>query len=205
MIAFLRGTLKWVNEDEVVVETGGVGYRVYVPASARSKLGNAGDLVELYTFTQVRDDAIHVYGFITHEQCSLFRRLLGVSGVGPRVALGVISALAPDQFRRAVVFEDVDMLTGIGGVGKKTARRLILELKDAMGPAEGSLTAVETGSPGSNVGEALEALQALGYTQGEAAEVLEQVGRAAGPEATAAELVHKALRHLGSGAARSGR
>jgi Holliday junction DNA helicase RuvA len=128
MIASLRGMLRAIGTDHLVIETGGVGFLVYVPRPVLEKLGSIGDEVYLQTFMVVREDALLLYGFATMEQRSLFETILSVSGVGPRLALGMLSAATPDELRIAVAQKDTTRLSRIPGIGKKTAERLVLEL-----------------------------------------------------------------------------
>lgn len=205
MIAYLQGVLRSVNGEEVVLMVGGVGYRVFVPAKGGTVLGGLGQEIGLHTVTHVREDAIHIYGFPTLPEKILFRLLLGVSKVGPRVALNILAAVSPEAFRRAVVFEDLDALTGIAGVGRKTAQRIIMELRDRMddlGGAAGAEAAAPGGTghpdaPPDQLFQGLEALAALGYGRSEAGPVLEEQLRRHGREITLEDLVREALKELG--------
>ncbi len=166
MIATIRGELRAVGETWVVVETGGVGFRLEVPASTREELGDLGETVRLYTSLQVRDEVPLLYGFATAEERELFELLLGVSGVGPKLALGLLSATSAEMLRLAIAREDVEMLVRVPGIGRKTAGRLILELK-------GRIDLTRLGLPGAAAptpaeAELLEVLTSLGYSQAEA-------------------------------------
>ena len=129
MIGSLRGILLQKRPDGIVVETGGVGYDVTVPLGVLSSLPGEGENVFLFIHTYVKEDALKLFGFLTEEQRHLFTKVMGVSGIGPKTALGILSAMSVEDFRRVVEDEDVDMLSRIPGLGKKTASRLILELK----------------------------------------------------------------------------
>lgn len=200
MIAFLRGRLAWSGADQAVIDVGGVGYRVYVPSSTRACLPEVGREVKVYTFLHVREDALTLYGFASEAEFQLFELLLGVSGVGPKVALGILSGVTPEGFRRAVVCEDLATLTHIPGVGKKTAQRLILELKDkvgAVGPISTEMIAAAGPSlPGDAWAEALEALVSLGYSRAEAGQALEKSKSAAGENPSPEQLVRLGLKAL---------
>ena len=204
MIAHVRGQLAAVTPDAAVVDVGGVGYRCLVPASTRSRLPAAGHDVLLHTSLQVREDSMTLYGFLTREEYELFELLLNVDGIGPKVALGVLSATTPESFRRAVAFEDITALCRVPGIGKKTAQRMVLELKDKVGavgvetiPIGGSTPAATAGTGRlSPVQEALEALLALGYSRTDAAQALEKAGREAGEEPRVETLVRLGLKHL---------
>lgn len=206
MIASVRGTLAFVGPDHAVVDVQGVGYELLVPGSTRANLPRVGEPVTLYTAMQVREDTLVLFGFSTPAERQLFRLLLGVNGIGSKAALGILSGTTPERFFLAIAFEDVTALTRLPGVGKKTAQRLILELREKVGRPLGD------GIPGGPdageaapaaaqpVGEAVEALAALGYTRAEAAAAVQRAGAALGPEPSARDLVRHALRHLGRAA-----
>lgn len=215
MIAHLRGRLVQATAGSVVVDVGGVGYRASVSAHTRGRLPPVGHEVLLHTSLQVREDSLALYAFADLEELELFEALLGVAGVGPKVALAILSATTPAEFRRAVVQEDVAALTRLPQVGKKTAQRLVLELRDRLG-ARGAAGAPAPAAPAAGGeaaaaappaapdpwSDALEALVALGYTRAEAAEALDHVRREAPAGAGAPEVVRLALRWLGARKAR---
>lgn len=196
MIGSLRGTLVRAADHWVMVEVGGVGFRVFVPSSTRWSLPPLNQEVFLYTHTHVREDVIALYGFGTEDELSLFEEMIQVSGVGPRLALAVLSTYSPDQFRRVVADEDIKGLTRIPGVGKKMAQRLLLELRGKLARpgAGGGVAGPEQTSPAWT--DALAALVSLGYSEEEAAAAL-RAGAAGAVEASdAAELIRRALREL---------
>lgn len=129
MIASIRGNLLTTGADHAVIETGGVGFLIFVPRTVLANLGAPGDQTQLYTNLQVREDSLTLYGFATIEQRQLFEQLLGVSGIGPKVALSLLSSGAPEELRAAIASGDVQRLSRVPGIGKKTAERLVLELK----------------------------------------------------------------------------
>ncbi|HZQ06673.1 MAG TPA: Holliday junction branch migration protein RuvA [Anaerolineae bacterium] len=129
MIAFLRGKILFRTSDAVILDVNGVGYRVRLPTSTLVSLGEVGETVELHTHFHVREDDQSLYGFNTQDELELFEKLLSVSGIGPKVALGVLSAAPPSTIAAAISQGNLDVLTGIPGIGKKTAQRLVLELK----------------------------------------------------------------------------
>lgn len=214
MIAHLRGRLHAAGPDQVVVDVGGVGYRAYVPASTRSRLPATGREVFLYTSLQVREESLTLYGFLDRAELELFEALIGVSGIGPKVALAILSAASPEELRRAIALGDVAFLTRLPHVGKKTAQRLVLELKEKLGGMAGAAkgqpgaaaAAAEGAAPADPAlqawSEAMEALVSLGYTRAEASEALEQVRPGLPPDAGTAELVRAALRWLGAARSR---
>ncbi len=203
MIGYLRGKIGLVGEDRVILDVGGVGYLLQIPGSTRARLPSIGSECQLFTYLHVREDALTLYGFSDPDEEQLFEILLSVSGVGPKVAVGVLSAVTPETFRRCVLFEDLGLLQKIPGVGKKTAQRMVLELKDRMGalPAAAlSLPAAAVtrpAAPESAFSEAVEALSGLGYSRSEAAAALERVRDSAGSEPDAGQLVRLALKTMG--------
>ena len=166
MIATLRGELRARGRDWALVEVGGLGFRVHMPASTLEDLGDVGETVRLYTHLLVRDDALTLYGFASPEQLELFEVLLGVSGVGPRLALSLLSSTSAEALRLAIVREDVDLLTRVPGIGRKTASRLILELKGRIDLGRLALPGAAALPP--ELAELVEVLTSLGYTTAEA-------------------------------------
>ena len=166
MIAQLRGQILRKGPQEVVVDVAGVGYRVAIPVSTFYRLGEPGADVELRTYTHVREDTLALYGFLTGAEQELFERLISVTGVGPRLAVNILSGIEVPDLVAALRTSDVTRLTRVPGVGKKTAERLIVELKDKMPPAvaEEAPTAPATGRPKEDL---LSALVNLGYSRGE--------------------------------------
>lgn len=130
MIAYLEGKLVEKTPTELVLDVGGVGYHLQIPLSTYERLGKNGSRIKILTYQYVREDAFKLFGFVTLEEKNLFELLLSVSGIGPKIALGILSCISVDDFNRFITLEDLDSLTGISGIGKKTAKRLIVELKD---------------------------------------------------------------------------
>jgi Holliday junction DNA helicase RuvA len=187
MIASLAGTVEALEPGAAVLEVGGVGYLVHVPVPVLSGL-SVGRRARLHTHLAVREDALTLYGFATVDQREAFRALVGVTGVGPRLALAVLSALEPDALRRVVAGGDVGALTDVPGIGKRTAERMVLELKQRLGPpAEHPVAA------GSAVAEVREALIGLGYAPAEFRPILDRIAGAGTP---VEELLRSALREL---------
>jgi len=163
MIAALRGILEARTDDSLIVEIGGVSYRVYTPTSTLSQVGAVGETIKLFTHLYVREDAIALYGFQTPQERELFQLLLSVSGIGPKAALALLSAYPVETLKQAITEGDVDLLTRVPGIGKKTAGRLVLDLRGKLD--WGKLTAPAL-SPAD--AEVLTALINLGYTTAEA-------------------------------------
>lgn len=188
MIASLAGSVSALAPAAVVIEVSGVGYLVHVPSSTLARLAVGGD-VRLLTHLAVREDAMTLYGFESADERDVFQTLIGVNGVGPKLALAVLGSLAPDGLRRAVASQDVDTLTQVPGVGKRGAQRILLELKERLAPHAATAEA-----PQSALAEVREALLGLGYTPAELREVLERVP--AGEDVPVEETLRAALREL---------
>ncbi len=187
MIARLRGRLAGETPDGVVLDVGGVGYLVLATRSARRLAREAGGEVVLETHTHVREDALQLYGFADADERELFLALLSVSGVGPKVALSIVSGSSPAELRRAIVLEDTARFEAIPGIGKKTAQRVVLELREKVGIE--APVAVPTASGGDQL-MARDALVELGYSVVEAERALAEVD----PGLPAEERVRRALR-----------
>lgn len=205
MIAHVRGELVGAAADFVVIDVGGVGYRCLVPNSTRSRLPATGQQVLLHTSHQVREDSMTLYGFLTLEEYDLFELLLKVEGIGPKLALGVLSGSTPDLLRRAIALNDITALCRVPGIGKKTAQRIVLELKDKVGSVGLEEEGLPDGLPGAGgpsavagdvSGEAVEALMALGYSRAEAAAGVERAKKEAGDAPRLETLVRLSLKHL---------
>ncbi|MBI4289641.1 MAG: Holliday junction branch migration protein RuvA [Chloroflexi bacterium] len=193
MIVGLHGTLEKQVAEGIVVRTGGFGILVHVPSSTAARLGRPGDEVDLHTYLHVREDALSLYGFSSEDELGLFKSLMGVSGVGPKLALSLLSTLNPDQLTLAILSGDKDMLTQVPGIGKKTAERLIFELKGKLEKAG----AVALSLPGGDTNaEAVAALTSLGYTVSEASRALASLPPS--KTLTLEEKVKMALQALGS-------
>ena len=130
MYAYIRGKLEYKSNDSVVIEASGVGYAITVPLSTIENIGSVGEEVKVYTSLHVREDVMALYGFGTREELNMFELLKTVSGIGPKVAISVLSSISPSKFALAVITDDIKTLTQVQGIGKKTAQRIILELKD---------------------------------------------------------------------------
>jgi Holliday junction DNA helicase RuvA len=160
MIASIHGVLEAQREDHLIVRVGGFGVRVYVPASTLNRYSTPGAEITLYTYLHVREDGLALYGFSEEGERAMFEQLMTVSGVGPKVALALLSVIDPPTFYRAIAQEDTQLLARAPGVGKKLAGRLILELKGKLPPLETSAGA----ATGVRRSEVLEALVGLGYS-----------------------------------------
>ncbi len=196
MIGSLKGKVDYLATDYCIVETaGGVGYRVFMPSAHLAQLVQGND-VKVRVHTAVREDAIMLYGFLSQEYYDLFELLLTISGVGPKMALGILSAVKPEAFYLAVQSRDIKVLTKLPGIGKKTAERMLLELKDKVGAYTGEasndfVSAAEAGGSGA-VGEAIEGLASMGYSNSEIMPILKQIPDV--DKLDVAEIMKQALR-----------
>jgi Holliday junction DNA helicase RuvA len=174
MIASLKGKLELIGSEWALVNVGGIGLQVFIPSPTLSELGAIGGDVKLYTHLHLREDNISLYGFATTSQLELFRALINVSGLGPRLALSMLSSMPPEQLMIAIASGNVDLLMGIPGIGKKMANRLVLELKDIIGSGLISAPAAELAQGNADV---LAALTTLGYSTAEATRALSSLPR----------------------------
>ena len=186
MFSYIKGTLEEYWEDTVVIESGGIGWNIHVPLSVLDRLPHVGEQMKVYTSFQVKEDSMTLYGFLSRQDLKMFNQRLGVNGIGPKAALGILSFLTPDDLRMAIIAEDAKAIAKAPGIGPKTAKRVILDLKDkismddvlplqfAGGPAEANVAAVASGVDGAGK-EAIEALVALGYSPTEATKAVRQV------------------------------
>ncbi len=205
MISYIRGSFAHLEPEEglVVVETGGVGYGILISGKDLDLLPGHGEEIRLYTYLQVKEDGLQLYGFLTREDQKLFKMLIGVSGIGPKGALGILTALSADDLRFAVLADDAKAISKAPGIGHKTAQKLILELKDKLkledafearlakadmrsGTAAAGLTAAKN--------EAVEALTALGYSSSDALKAVRQVELT--EEMSVEAILKAALKHL---------
>lgn len=205
MIATLSGKVQGIHSDRAIVDVGGVGYEVFLSTESLSRMPEKGDAAFLYIHTHVREDAFILYGFQTEEEKELFLILKTVSGIGPKLALGMLSGMAVGELCRAIGEGDVKLLTTLQGVGKKTAERICVELKDktghlAAGSSGGKSTTISPIVSGSTVMDALSALGNLGYNDPVAREALASVKRQMGDESFAKlsleELIREGLKAL---------
>ncbi len=182
MIGFVRGTVDSVFENYVLLENNGIGYEIYVPASELERMPHAGDEVRLYTYLHVREDLMQLYGFLTRDACDFFKMLITVNGVGPKGALGILSTLDVDQLRFAILAEDSKAIAKAPGIGKKTAEKVVLELRDKCDSDDfitssgDGVTPTETAGATSDAAkDAIEALVALGYSSADAMRAVRSV------------------------------
>jgi Holliday junction DNA helicase RuvA len=198
LIAYLEGRLIEKNPTHLILDVSGVGYSVNIPVSSYSQLGEIGEIVKILTYQHVREDELKLYGFSTKSEKELFELLISVNGVGPRVALGILSSISVEDFQRSVLEEDLDVLTHISGVGKKIAQRLIVELKEKLTKVDLRL---EKGAEikeriGVSVeDEAILALVSLGYSKFDAKKAVEKVSSESKESLPIEELIKRALKY----------
>jgi Holliday junction DNA helicase RuvA len=196
MITFLKGNLTDALPTQAVVEVNGIGYELLIPLSSFEKLPALGQKVTLKTQLVVREDSQTLYGFATDAERELFRLIQGVSGIGPRLALNVLSGMDVAAFKGAIASGDVKRLSSISGIGKKTAERMVLELKDKLGPSTGTAGMLGQAalSQDKTMADTEAALEALGTKPGEAQKAAQAARAMLGPQATVEELVRAALK-----------
>ena len=201
MIGYVRGIVTHLFKESCYVDVHGVGYRVYVPTTTRQQLIE-GHEATLFTYLNVREDAMQLYGFWTEEEYELFILLISVSGIGPKVGLGILSGMTPEAFKLAVINGQVQTLTKLPGIGKKSAERLVLELKDKLAKMStikldtaSAIQPIGVGQSGA-CGEAIEALVSLGYSQDEVSSIVDGLND---DKLDSAALIKAALKELGKG------
>ena len=203
MYSYIKGELsEIVAENHIVVENGGIGYNIYIPGQVLSLLPGVGEEVKIYTYLCVREDAFILYGFLTRDDLNVFKLLIGVSGIGPKGGQAILSVLSPDDLRFAVMADDVKAISSAPGIGKKTAQKLIVELKDKLSiedalehaiTEDGALKS-QMSTGGEIQSEAVQALVALGYGNTEALKAVKQVEIT--PDMQVEELLKRALKFM---------
>lgn len=198
MLAYIKGQLEETGEDHIVVETGGVGYRLLVPTSVFSDLPPISETIKIYTYLHVREDAMVLFGFLTGEDCDTFKLLITVNGIGPKGAMGILSVMSTYDLKVAIMNNDVTGITQAPGIGKKTAQKLILDLKDRLKLDDltemigNEIIGSAAPSFKGPMEEALEALVSLGYSTYEAKKALKGADHLTSVEA----MIKEALKAL---------
>lgn len=200
MISYIKGELVSIEEEKAIVDVNGVGFGIYMPAQSMNMLPAIGEEVKLHTYMNVREDAMQLFGFLTRDDLEVFKLVIGVSGIGPKGGLSILSHLSPDELRFAVMSHDVKVISGAPGIGKKTAEKLIIELKDKLSIEDVLERTVEKESGSiSNTNslvqtEAVQALVALGYGNTESLKAVKKVG--ANDEMSVEEILKQALKYI---------
>lgn len=195
MIVFLEGMLEDKQPMRIVLNVQGVGHEVFIPLSSYDRLPAPGEACRVHTYDYVREDQRTLYGFMTLPEKDLFEMLLGISGVGPKLALGALSGMSVRELKACVVEGDAARLAGIKGIGRKTAERMVVELRDRIGTAD-ALEAVAgaSGDAGDmRLRDAVLALISLGYKQADAQKMMERVAKSASPKHTVEDMIRNAL------------
>ena len=197
MYAFITGKIEDKTENSVIIECNGIGYEIFVSTNTLSLLGNVGEVAKVYTYLHVREDAFLLFGFLSKEEKNLFLELITVSGVGAKMAQQILSAIKPNDLVNCIITDDVKTISQAKGIGKKTAERIVLELKGKMGDLSGSLSSIEFEN--NNISttacdEACELLVNMGLSRFDA---LKLVKRVATETDTTETLIAKALKNLG--------
>lgn len=201
MISYIRGELVAVEKEKVIIDVGGVGYGIFMPESAMGLLPQMGNEVKLYTYLNVREDAMQLFGFLTRDDLEIFKLLIGVSGIGPKGGLSILSKLTADDLRFAIMSGDSKAISAAPGIGKKTAEKVIIELKDKLdieqmlNPSDSETkSAIKTDSSANEVqSEAVQALVALGYGSTESLKAVNKVNL---ENMTVEEVLKQALKNL---------
>lgn len=200
MVTYIRGELITIEEDKVIVDVGGVGFGIYMPGTAMNLLPPTGEEVRLHTYMNVREDAIQLFGFLTRDDLKVFKLLIGVSGIGPKGGLSILSQLSPDELRFAVMAGDAKTIATAPGIGKKTAEKLIIELKDKLNIEDvlNKSSDSEALAPSHNTNEvqaeAVQALTSLGYGNTESMKAVKKV--ALTDEMTVEDVLKQALKNM---------
>ncbi len=200
MYSYIRGTLAEVEIDHVVIDVNGIGYNIYIPVNCFDYLPGIGEDCKIHTYLYIREDAMMLYGFLTKDDLALFKQLITVSGIGPKGAIGILSALSADDLRFAILAGDAKAISKAPGIGAKTAQRVILELKDKMSledafekKLENEKVHVAT-SNNQVKNDAVLALNALGYSSAESLKAVSKVEIT--PEMDVEDVLKQALKHM---------
>ena len=201
MISYIKGELTEIMEDAIVVENNGIGFNIRVPATVISEFCVTGEQVKVYTYLQIREDAHSLYGFLTRDDLEIFKMLINVNGIGPKGALAILSTISPDDLRFAVLANDAKAISAAPGIGKKTAEKLIIELKDKLSVEdilEKNSETVEYAGVADTANEvqaeAVQALTALGYGSTESMKAVKKV--TVTEETTVEDVLKQALKYM---------
>lgn len=180
MFSYIKGKVVYKDDELLVIENNGIGYNIYTSMQTLSEIPGMDKEVKIYTYLNVKEDAMQLYGFLKKEELNTFKMLLSVSGVGPKVARGILSTLSPSKFSLAVITKDEKTLTKAPGVGKKAAQRIILELQDKIKQEElnsddGKIVQIVENNDGENIKEAISALLVLGYDYNSASSIVTKI------------------------------
>lgn len=194
MIAHIAGVFEDLNNNKIVVDVNGIGYEILVSASVLGQLPPQGEFLKVYTHQHVREDDLSLFGFSSTEEKELFQILITVSGIGSKTALAIISAIDRNRLTNAIITSDIATLSSLPGIGKKTAERLALELKDKLGSISTTIGPIQAANK--NTKDAIDALQQLGYNSREISKALTAIESDITPDSEVEVLIKKALKYL---------
>jgi len=197
MYAFIRGKIAARHEDHVVIEAAGIGYEIFTATRTLERLGATGEDALIYTYMNVKEDGVTLYGFLSESEKAMFKKIIGVSGIGPKTAISVLSVMSEADLAIALVSEDVNSISRVPGIGKKTAQRMILELKEKVDNDElkHAVLPQSSGANPSMAHDAVQALMALGFSSAEAGKAVREAGEGFG---SVEELITAALKNRSS-------
>jgi len=199
VIGYIEGKLSVKTPTFVVIDVGGVGYEIHISLTTYNQIGKAGEKLKILTYLYVKEDKLDLYGFATEDEKGFFKTLVSISGIGPSMAIGILSAIKIDRFKAAIVNEDVGILTTIPGIGKKTAQRIIIELKDKIGvltDKEKSYLIGKDPEERSVINDSISALVSLGYSRAIAQRSVDRVLAETKEEIKIEELIRKSLKFV---------
>ena len=197
MISYIKGKLETKNIDNVVIEVGGIGYKIFMSVNSMDRLGETGTEVKVYTYMRVREDDVSLYGFCTNEELKMFEQLLGLSGVGAKLALSILANISSSSFALAIITGDLNTLKCLPGIGAKSAQRMILELKDKMKTQEAIETEaipVQSAEKSDKAKDAIEALQVLGYSRRDIELAISKINTV---DLSVEDIIKQGLKYLG--------
>ena len=197
MISYIKGNLEAKNLDNVVIDVGGIGYKIFMSINSIERIGEIGTIVKVHTYMRVREDDISLYGFCTNEELRMFEQLIGVSGVGAKSALTILSNISPSSFALAIISGYVNTLKSLPGIGAKSAQRMILELKDKMktqDAIETEIMPIKTVVANDKTRDAVEALQVLGYARKDIDLAISNIDT---KDLSVEEIIKQGLKYLG--------
>ena len=200
MISYIRGELASIEEEKVIVDVNGVGYGIYMPGQSINMLPQIGEEVKIHTYMNVREDLMQLFGFLTKDDLDVFKLVITVNGIGPKGGLSILSHMSADNLRFAVMSQDVKAISASPGIGKKTAEKLILELRDKLSIEDvlerqtSDESVIVSSGTNQNQAEAIQALVALGYGNSEAMKAVKKVK--INEEITVEEILKQALKHI---------
>lgn len=199
MISFIKGTIVDIEADKIVMECNDIGYNIFVPANFISEIGQTGKVIKVFTYLSVREDAMVLYGFRTKEELNIFKKMITVSGIGPKGALGILSVLSVDNLKIAILSDDAKAISKAPGIGVKTASKLILELKDKFDINEvfehEQVDQVMNSESFDNQKDAVDALTALGYSPSQSLTAIKKI--AITENTSVSDIIKMALKVIG--------